>query len=563
MTTFEKLSNLPKILDLTTFEKLSNLPKILDLTTFAKLSNLLKILDLTTFAKLSNLLKILDLTTFEKLSNLLKILDLTTFEKLSNQSCQILALMETIMQYPIAQALRKIIDSHNFNNNDGCSCLISDKEPYPSNEGLLLWFSSKTRIETKIQLFQSPPRIRRMEEMLNLPEKKYVNLFFGYLEEFLNTLREIGFENIGKGVNLFGKGKLFNVKIDFELFEHNPEALKEFELITLNNPIVKFVETQGYFTCTNRELMVWEEFASGVDFSVIASETMSLKPANETKETGKPRRGTKTTAKESTSETVAENKTKVIINMETNSLANKVVLITGSSRRIGAAIAHKLHAAGMKLAIHYHHSEIAAHALQAELNNQRTGSVLLLQADLLQVSKLIRMIQQIIEYYGRLDVLVNNASIFYSTPISKVEESEWEELLGTNLKAPFFLSQAAAPHLNATQGCIINLADIHAERPLKSYSVYSIAKAGVVMLTKTLARELGPSVRVNAISPGAILWPENDMDEVTKQRIISNTVLKRAGTAEDIARTVLFLICDADYMTGQVITIDGGRTLSQ
>jgi len=142
------------------------------------------------------------------------------------------------MQQQIEQALRKIIDTHNFNNNEGFSCLISDKEPYPSNEGLLLWFSSKTRIETKIQLFHSPPRIRRMEEMLSLSEKEYVKLFFGYLEEFLGSLREIGFENIGKGVDLFGKGKLFNVKADFELFESNPETLKEFELATINNPIV-------------------------------------------------------------------------------------------------------------------------------------------------------------------------------------------------------------------------------------------------------------------------------------------------------------------------------------
>ncbi len=183
------------------------------------------------------------------------------------------------MQQQIEQALRKIIDTHNFNNNEGFSCLISDKEPYPSNEGLLLWFSSKTRIETKIQLFHSPPRIRRMEEMLNLPEKEYVKLFFGYLEDFLNTLREIGFENIGKGVNLFGKGKLFNVKADFELFESNPEALKEFELATINNPIVKFAEEQGYFNCANREHLIWDEFASGIDFSATASGTTSASSA--------------------------------------------------------------------------------------------------------------------------------------------------------------------------------------------------------------------------------------------------------------------------------------------
>ena len=254
----------------------------------------------------------------------------------------------------------------------------------------------------------------------------------------------------------------------------------------------------------------------------------------------------------------------MVTNIENNELTNKVALITGGGRRIGAAIARQLHTAGMKLAVHYRHSEIAAHALQAELNNQRLGSVLLLQADLLQVSKLNRMIQQLIEHYGRLDVLVNNASTFYSTSIGKVTENDWEDLLGTNLKAPFFLSQAAAPHLATTHGCIINLADIHAERPLKLHTVYSIAKAGLVMLTKSLARELGPQVRVNAIAPGAILWPEdNDMDDVTKQRIISNTILKRHGSPEDLARTILFLIRDAGYITGQVITIDGGRTLNQ
>lgn len=244
-------------------------------------------------------------------------------------------------------------------------------------------------------------------------------------------------------------------------------------------------------------------------------------------------------------------------------LTNKVALITGGSRRIGAAIVRQLHARGMRLVIHYHHSETAAHALQAELNNQRSGSVLLYQADLRQPPKLTSMVRTIIEHYGRLDVLINNASTFYPTPLGKVEEKQWDDLLGTNLKAPFFLSQVAAPHLQETQGCIINLADIYAERPLKSHSVYSIAKAGVVMLTKTLARELGPEVRVNAIAPGAILWPENETDEVSKKRVISNIVLKHLGDPNDIAKTVLFLVHDAKYITGQIIAVDGGRTLNQ
>lgn len=217
------------------------------------------------------------------------------------------------MQQQIEQALRKIIDTHNFNNNEGFSCLISDKEPYPSNEGLLLWFSSKTRIETKIQLFHSPPRIRRMEEMLNLPEKEYVKLFFGYLEDFLNTLREIGFENIGKGVDLFGKGKLFNVKADFELFENNPATLKEFELATIDNPIVKFAEEQGYFNCANRTHLVWDEFASGIDFSSTASETTSASSAKRSsgsKTTVKPKAGVVEAVVEKSKTPVSKGKSK-------------------------------------------------------------------------------------------------------------------------------------------------------------------------------------------------------------------------------------------------------------
>lgn len=249
--------------------------------------------------------------------------------------------------------------------------------------------------------------------------------------------------------------------------------------------------------------------------------------------------------------------------MPENGLANKVAFISGGVKRIGACIARQLHAAGMNLALHYRHSETAAHALQAELNNQRSESVLLLQADLCNTRKLISMVQQIIDHYGRLDVLINNASTFYPTPIGKVGEKEWEDLLGTNLKAPFFLSQAAAPYLSDKQGCIINLVDIHAVRPLKKHPVYSTAKGGLIMLTKALAQELGPKVRVNAIAPGAILWPDNDMDEVSKQRIISNIALKRHGEPSDIAKTVLFLVRDAGYITGQVIAVDGGRTLNQ
>ncbi len=241
----------------------------------------------------------------------------------------------------------------------------------------------------------------------------------------------------------------------------------------------------------------------------------------------------------------------------------KVVFITGGAKRIGATIARHVHKAGMNVVIHYHHSETAAHTLQTELNRQRPDSTLLLQADLHNVSKLNSMIHQIIEYYGRLDVLVNNASSFYPTPIGQITEHDWDDLLGTNVKIPLFLSQTAAPHLTKVEGCIINLADIHAERPLKTHPVYSIAKAGIVMLTKSLAKELGPHVRVNAIAPGVILWPQKDIDEVTKQRIISMIPLKRHGDPNDIAQAALFLMQDANYITGQVIAVDGGRTVNQ
>ena len=245
-------------------------------------------------------------------------------------------------------------------------------------------------------------------------------------------------------------------------------------------------------------------------------------------------------------------------------LQGKVALITGGVKRVGAAIARQLHAEGMKLALHYRHSEQEAHDIQAELNKQRPDSVILLQADLAHVAKLNSMVHQVIESFGQLDVLVNNASSFYPTPVGKIEERDWDDLMTSNLKAPLFLSQAAAPHLTKSEGCIVNLADIHADRPLKKHAVYCCAKAGLVMLTKSLGRDLGPHVRVNAVAPGAILWPENDdMDEVTKQRIISQIALKRHGSPNDIARTVLFLVRDAPYLTGQVIAVDGGRTLGQ
>jgi len=242
--------------------------------------------------------------------------------------------------------------------------------------------------------------------------------------------------------------------------------------------------------------------------------------------------------------------------------AGKVALITGAAHRIGATTVRMLHAEGINIILHYRSSRDAAQKLQEELNAVREGSVVLIQANLHEITVINEMVREAIKTWGRLDVVVNNASSFYPTPIGAIDEKSWDDLIGSNLKAPLFLSQAAAPHLKVNKGCIINIVDIHAERPLKNHAVYSIAKAGLVMLTKALARELGPEIRVNAVAPGAILWPEKSMDEVTKQRIISRTSLKRTGDPEDIARAILFLIKDGKYMTGQTLTVDGGRTLS-
>ncbi len=245
-----------------------------------------------------------------------------------------------------------------------------------------------------------------------------------------------------------------------------------------------------------------------------------------------------------------------------NPLAGRVALITGAAHRIGAHTARALHREGVNLVLHYRSSAAAAQQLQNELNAQRADSVVLVRADLLDDDALPAIVRDAHSAWGRLDVLINNASSFYPTPIGSVTVAQWDDLLGSNLKAPFFLAQAAAPYLKASHGNIVNIVDIHADRPLKRYPVYSIAKAGLVMLTKALACELGPEVRVNAVAPGAILWPENDMDEVTKQRIVNRTFLKRQGSPEHIARAVLYLIRDAEYTSGQVLTVDGGRSLN-
>ena len=246
--------------------------------------------------------------------------------------------------------------------------------------------------------------------------------------------------------------------------------------------------------------------------------------------------------------------------MPDNSLDGKVALITGGTRRVGAAIARLLHARGMNLVIHYLSSEKSAHALQQELHEVRPDSVMLMRGDLNSGDRLLKnLVFESVEAFGRLDALINNAARIYTTPLGEASETQWDDLMGANLKAPFFLSQAAAPHLKKSGGSIVNIADVYAERPLPGFSIYSITKAGVVMLTKALARELGPEVRVNAIAPGAILWPESGVDEMSKQRIISRTPLKRAGDPDDIARAVLFFLADGGFITGQVLDVDGGR----
>jgi len=239
---------------------------------------------------------------------------------------------------------------------------------------------------------------------------------------------------------------------------------------------------------------------------------------------------------------------------------DNVVLITGGAKRVGAAICRRLHRAGARILLHYRASAGEARLLQAELNHDRADSVALIQADLLDLSKLASIVEQCVNTFGKLDALVNNASSFYETPVGDISESDWNDLIGTNVRAPLFLAQAAAPALRKSQGAIVNITDIHAERPLKNYVVYSVAKAALVGLTRSLARELAPEVRVNAVAPGPVIWPEEDaFDEVARQRIISSTPLRREGTPDDVARAVHFLLAEAPYITGETINVDGGR----
>ncbi len=245
-----------------------------------------------------------------------------------------------------------------------------------------------------------------------------------------------------------------------------------------------------------------------------------------------------------------------------NSLTDRVALVTGGARRIGEAIVRTLHAYGAKVVVHYHSSKNEALALQSDLNQLRAQSCFLVQGDLLDIAQHVKIMAEVLEQASRLDILVNNASRFYPTKLGEITEQQWDDLVGTNMKAPLFMTQAARQALADSQGCVINMIDVHGLRPLPEHPVYCGAKAGLVMLTQSLAREMGPDVRVNGIAPGAILWPEHGMSAQAQSSLLAKTALERPGNVEDIARMVLFLAKDADYITGQVFPVDGGRILN-
>jgi pteridine reductase len=246
---------------------------------------------------------------------------------------------------------------------------------------------------------------------------------------------------------------------------------------------------------------------------------------------------------------------------ETSDLRDRVLLITGGARRVGAQIARTLHGAGANVLLHYRTSAAAAKSLAAELNALRPGSAAIHAADLHTADAPAAIVAAALRDFGRIDILINNASVFYPTPVGQISSAQWDDLFCSNVKAPLFLAQAAAPSLKERRGIIINMVDIHGLRPLRGHPVYSAAKAALAMLTRALALELGPDIRVNGIAPGPILWPEGAMDEGLKNEIIAKTTLKRHGTPGDVAGTALFLARDAPYITGQIIAVDGGRSI--
>lgn len=249
------------------------------------------------------------------------------------------------------------------------------------------------------------------------------------------------------------------------------------------------------------------------------------------------------------------------MNATATPLAGKWALITGAGKRIGATVAGRLHSAGANIVVHYFRSSDSADALAAQLNAARAGSAFTIGADIRQTELLEKFVADIVATTGRLDVLINNASSFFPTELGKVTESDWNDLVNSNLKAPLFLAQAALPHLRAARGTIINMIDIHARRPLRDHHVYGAAKAGLAMLTRSLARDLAPEIRVNGIAPGAILWPDDGMTDKVKQNIVAKIPLGRPGEPDDIATAILFLVQDAPYITGQILAVDGGRSI--
>lgn len=239
-----------------------------------------------------------------------------------------------------------------------------------------------------------------------------------------------------------------------------------------------------------------------------------------------------------------------------------VILVTGGARRVGAAIVRRLHAAGCNVAIHYRSSAAEADALAQELNATRAGSACTFPGALENDDTPGALVHSVLAHFGRLDGLVNNASAFYPTPIGETTAAHWDDLFAANARAPFFLAQAATPSLRQARGAIVNIVDIYAERPLAGHTVYSMAKAALVMLTQALARDLAPEVRVNAVAPGAILWPASGKPEEAAEALIAKTPLARKGEPDDVAEAVRWLLMDAHYTTGQVIRVDGGRALN-